>query len=138
MDPRQRIVQAAARVFAETGYRGATTRRIAHAANVNEVTLFRHFRSKEELLREAIAQAVREGEMAERTGTLLEGGSRSLRRGQGRDKTPSSRRRSTRGSAAERPLPAGQPLAVSIAFAAQAVDAPSSCCTLTSTWSSAM
>jgi AcrR family transcriptional regulator len=65
MDPRQRIVQAAARVFAETGYRGATTRRIAHAANVNEVTLFRHFRSKEELLREAIAQAVREGEMAE-------------------------------------------------------------------------
>jgi AcrR family transcriptional regulator len=55
MDPRARILEAAARVFAETGYRGATTRRIAQEASVNEVTLFRHFGSKDELLREAVA-----------------------------------------------------------------------------------
>lgn len=54
-DPRTRILEAAARVFAETGYRGATTRRIAQEADVNEVTLFRHFGSKDDLLREAVA-----------------------------------------------------------------------------------
>lgn len=55
MDSRSRIIEAAARVFAETGYRGATTRRIAQAADVNEVTLFRLFGSKDELLRAALA-----------------------------------------------------------------------------------
>jgi AcrR family transcriptional regulator len=57
MDHRERILRAAARVFAETGYRGATTRRIAQVADVNEVTLFRHFGSKDELIREAIRHA---------------------------------------------------------------------------------
>lgn len=56
MDIRNRILDAAIRVFGETGYRGATTRRIAQVADVNEVTLFRHFGSKEELLREAVQQ----------------------------------------------------------------------------------
>ncbi len=45
---------AAARVFAETGYRGATTRRIAQEAGVNEVSLFRHFGSKGELILAAL------------------------------------------------------------------------------------
>ena len=54
MEIRERILEAAVRVFGETGYRGATTRRIAQIADVNEVTLFRHFGSKEELLREAV------------------------------------------------------------------------------------
>ncbi len=45
---------AAARVFAETGYRGATTRRIAQVAGVNEVSLFRHFGSKGELILAAL------------------------------------------------------------------------------------
>jgi AcrR family transcriptional regulator len=40
----------AARVFARHGLAGATTRAIAHAAGVNEVTLFRHFGTKERLL----------------------------------------------------------------------------------------
>lgn len=64
MDVRQRILLSAARVFAETGYRGATTRRIAQAADVNEVTLFRHFGSKSELIREAIGSAGRQGDFA--------------------------------------------------------------------------
>lgn len=37
--------------------RGATTRRIAEVAEVNEVTLFRHFRTKENLLKEALEWA---------------------------------------------------------------------------------
>jgi AcrR family transcriptional regulator len=49
-DCRQRILQAAARVYAQHGWRGATTRRIAEEAGVNEVTLFRQFGSKNALL----------------------------------------------------------------------------------------
>ncbi len=49
-DHRQRILHAAARVYAHHGWRGATTRRIAEEAGVNEVTLFRQFGSKDALL----------------------------------------------------------------------------------------
>jgi AcrR family transcriptional regulator len=59
MDARELLLEAALKVFAEHGTRGATTRRIAHAAGVNEVTLFRHFGSKEALLREALATSPR-------------------------------------------------------------------------------
>jgi AcrR family transcriptional regulator len=48
-ETRARIIQAASRLFAEKGYAGATTRAIAEAAGVNEVTIFRHFGSKENL-----------------------------------------------------------------------------------------
>lgn len=54
MDLRERILRAAGRLFCECGVRGTTTRRIADEAGVNEVTLFRQFGTKEELLREAI------------------------------------------------------------------------------------
>jgi len=53
MISRQQILEAAFRVFAEYGFRGATTRRIADAAGVNEVTLFRRFKSKTALINEA-------------------------------------------------------------------------------------
>jgi AcrR family transcriptional regulator len=46
MDNRERILSAAARVYAQHGFRGATTRLIAIEAGVNEVTLFRTFGSK--------------------------------------------------------------------------------------------
>jgi AcrR family transcriptional regulator len=46
---RERILQAAAQVFAEQGYARATTRALADAARVNEVTLFRHFGNKKSL-----------------------------------------------------------------------------------------
>jgi AcrR family transcriptional regulator len=57
MNLRDQLLAAAARVYAEVGYRGATTRRIALVAGVNEITLFRHFGSKDALLREAIDRA---------------------------------------------------------------------------------
>ena len=60
MDVRASLLQAAVTVFAETGSRGATTRRIARQAGVNEVTLFRHFASKDELLRTAFEHFARQ------------------------------------------------------------------------------
>ena len=53
-DTRARLLAAAARVYAQYGYAGATTRLIAREADVNEVTLFRHFRSKDALVDEAV------------------------------------------------------------------------------------
>jgi len=46
---RAQIVAAALRVFSQRGFRGATTRELARAAGVTEVTLFRHFPTKEQL-----------------------------------------------------------------------------------------
>jgi AcrR family transcriptional regulator len=60
MDVREALLRAAVKVFAEVGTRGATTRRIASEAGVNEVTLFRHFRSKEELLQAALEHQARQ------------------------------------------------------------------------------
>src|SRR5687768_18515100 len=54
MDTRSAILDAAARVFSQHGFRGSTTRRIADAASVNEVTIFRYFGSKAALLQEAV------------------------------------------------------------------------------------
>jgi AcrR family transcriptional regulator len=54
MDAREQLLRAAVKVYGTAGTRGATTRRIAREAGVNEITLFRHFGSKEALLRDAI------------------------------------------------------------------------------------
>jgi AcrR family transcriptional regulator len=56
-ETRDRLLQAAIEVFSVEGYVGATTREIARIAEVSEVTLFRHFRSKEQLLN-AVAQHI--------------------------------------------------------------------------------
>jgi AcrR family transcriptional regulator len=61
MNVRDQLLAAAAQVYAEGGYHGATTRRIASVAGVNEITLFRHFGSKDGLLREALAHCQAEG-----------------------------------------------------------------------------
>lgn len=55
-DTRGRIINAASDLFANKGYAGTTTRAIAETAGVNEVTLFRHFGSKENLAREVMNQ----------------------------------------------------------------------------------
>jgi len=61
MDPtRERLLRAAREVFDAEGFRGATTRRIAARAGVNEVTLFRHFANKEELIGAALEWGHRE------------------------------------------------------------------------------
>ena len=57
MDIREKLLHAAMRVYSETGYRGATTRRIAIEAGVNEITLFRHFGSKDALIHAALSHS---------------------------------------------------------------------------------
>jgi TetR/AcrR family transcriptional regulator len=44
-----KILEAAAALFSEKGYRGTTTKAIAEKARVNEALLFRHFTNKESL-----------------------------------------------------------------------------------------
>lgn len=53
-DTYTRIMEAAIDLVGEHGYKGATTRLIAERSNVNEVTIFRKFGSKQNLLDKAI------------------------------------------------------------------------------------
>ncbi len=53
-ETRDKIMEAALKVFSRDGISGATTREIARVAKVNEVTLFRYFKNKNELLRQAV------------------------------------------------------------------------------------
>lgn len=55
---RERLLDAAAETFSRDGIQGATTREIARRAGVNEVTLFRHFKSKEQLLRAVLERGL--------------------------------------------------------------------------------
>ena len=50
------ILEAALAVIVQHGYAGATTRQIAAAAGINEVTLFRRFGSKQKLLLAVVEQ----------------------------------------------------------------------------------
>jgi AcrR family transcriptional regulator len=47
---REQIVGAAMRVFAEKGFRRATTREVARAAGVSEGTIYNYFEDKDALL----------------------------------------------------------------------------------------
>lgn len=52
----EKILLATIELMAEKGYDGTTTKEIALAAGVNEVTLFRHFGTKERLLEAAFSR----------------------------------------------------------------------------------
>jgi AcrR family transcriptional regulator len=54
MSIREKILDAAVKVYGEYGFRGATTRRIADAAGVNEVSIFRTFGCKAALIDQAV------------------------------------------------------------------------------------
>ena len=58
IDVREKIITAAIRAYAESGFQGATTRRVAEIAGVNEVTIFRNFGSKAALMDEALFRRV--------------------------------------------------------------------------------
>jgi len=55
-DTKERLLAAAARVIARDGLNGSTTREIAREAGVNEVTLFRHFQTKDRLIAAVVAK----------------------------------------------------------------------------------
>ena len=51
---RDRVLDAALELFVELGYKGTTTREVARRARVNEVTVFRHFGTKQGLFRAVV------------------------------------------------------------------------------------
>ncbi len=51
---RQKLLEATLKLISDKGYLGATTREIAKEAGVTEITLFRHFGSKERLFEEVL------------------------------------------------------------------------------------
>ena len=55
---REKLLEAAMKVFSRDGLHRATTRIIAEEAGVNEVTLFRHFQSKDGLLAAVMREVV--------------------------------------------------------------------------------
>jgi AcrR family transcriptional regulator len=64
---RAAIVQSAIHLFAEKGFRGATTRELAAAAGVTEPVLYQHFRAKSDLY-----SAIIEAKAAEVSGHTAE------------------------------------------------------------------
>jgi len=92
---RRQLLEVAARVFAERGYRGATTAELAAEAGVTEPILYRHFESKldlfvtliDEVGNEVIATWQRTLEPLDdprdRLQTLLEGNPATHARGKG-------------------------------------------------------
>jgi len=54
-DRKMQILQAAARMIAEKGYHGATTKEIAEAAQVSEGSLYNYFENKEDLILNILA-----------------------------------------------------------------------------------
>lgn len=59
-ETRNRLMAVALKLFSEDGYYATTTKRIAQEAGVNELTLFRHFGSKENLFQETTENVVQE------------------------------------------------------------------------------
>jgi len=57
-DKQARIIEAAVQMFAEKGYAATSTSEIAKRAGVAEGTIFRHYRTKKELLMAIAAPAV--------------------------------------------------------------------------------
>ena len=53
-DTKQRLLESTLELISKKGYLGATTREIARGAGVTELTLFRHFGTKERLFEELL------------------------------------------------------------------------------------
>jgi AcrR family transcriptional regulator len=62
----KKILLAATKLFSESGYSGVSTRKIAEQAGVNEITLFRYFKSKSNLLQSVIKHFAVEGNIIEK------------------------------------------------------------------------
>jgi AcrR family transcriptional regulator len=52
---KKQLLDATLKLISEKGYLGATTRKVAEEAGVTELTLFRHFGSKEKLFKELLS-----------------------------------------------------------------------------------
>lgn len=71
-DRRRQIVDVAMRLFSERGFRGTTTKEIAHAAGVSEAIIFRHFATKDDLYTAIIDHKACAGGMADMERPVIE------------------------------------------------------------------
>ncbi len=55
-DRKAQIIDTALTLFAEKGFAGTRTREIAEAAGISETLIFQHFKTKDELIRAALAR----------------------------------------------------------------------------------
>jgi AcrR family transcriptional regulator len=62
-DSKQKIIDAAFRLFSKHGMDGTTTKEIAETAGVNEVTIFRNFGTKEALFKASVVQMLPVGDI---------------------------------------------------------------------------
>lgn len=69
----QKILKAATMLFSEYGYNGVSTKKIAEVAGVNEVTIFRNFENKSNLLQAVIKYYSYEGNIIEKISEDLTG-----------------------------------------------------------------
>ncbi|PAT01656.1 TetR family transcriptional regulator [Candidatus Izimaplasma bacterium ZiA1] len=69
----EKILKAATKMFSEYGYNGVSTKKIATAAGVNEVTIFRHYTNKSNLLQAVIKHYSFEGNIIEKVKSDLTG-----------------------------------------------------------------
>lgn len=58
-DTREKIMKEALKLFSEQGYYSTTTKQIADKACINEITLFRHFGTKEKLFQDTTLNYVK-------------------------------------------------------------------------------
>lgn len=79
---RQQIVRIAMKLFSQRGFRGTTTKEIAHAAGISEAMVFRHFATKEDLYAAILDDKACAGDMAEMcaamTGAVARGDDRTV------------------------------------------------------------
>jgi AcrR family transcriptional regulator len=69
-ETRKKIMAVALKLFSKEGYVKATTKQIAEEADVNEITLFRHFGNKENLFHETLEYYVEEMHLESEIGRL--------------------------------------------------------------------
>jgi AcrR family transcriptional regulator len=62
---KNRVLRAAAKLFATNGFRGTSVRQIANRAKVNEVTVFRLFNSKRALYKEVLESKLKKTPLLE-------------------------------------------------------------------------
>ena len=60
LNTKERIFQAALKIFAENGYEGARIDKIAEAVGINKASLYFHFKSKEEIFKELFQNIITE------------------------------------------------------------------------------
>ncbi|MDG0888986.1 TetR/AcrR family transcriptional regulator [Paracholeplasma manati] len=67
----KKILLAATKLFSENGYANTSTKKIADAAGVNELTIFRQFKSKSNLLQAVIHHHAFEGYIVDKIAHLI-------------------------------------------------------------------